>query len=201
MKFVTPQLKLGSVAIIGSSSNLRSRSYAKAIDQHDDVIRFNRAPVVGYEDIVGAKTTLRATNIHVFKNVPIAFQDKNFIKNLRNERILFLGYEALSQNEIDKHTDKSCSVYSYDYTSLEAIKAECGYKQEASPTVGCITIMLCLVSGIKPSLFGFDTDPKDGSRTHYWESRPPPGPCHDVSYEKQFIIDLINKSKVNDRDG
>ncbi|HMC01220.1 MAG TPA: glycosyltransferase family 29 protein [Flavobacteriaceae bacterium] len=201
LKFINPELNLESVAIVGSSGSLCEKHYSDIINEHHDVIRFNRAPVTGYEHIVGSKTTLRAANVHVFRNQPVAskqfeHQEPNFIKNLRNEKILYLGHSRLTMTEIKNNTNESCDVFIFDYKKLPAVKNECKYMQNTSPTVGCIAIMLCLVSGITPSLFGFDVVLQDNTRTHYWENRSPAGPCHNVDYEKKFIKELVKNKKV-----
>lgn len=48
-----------SIAVVGSSGNLRYRRRGPAIDAHDVIVRVNNAPTVGYEDDVGGETTIR----------------------------------------------------------------------------------------------------------------------------------------------
>lgn len=49
-------------AVVGSSLRLRGAGHGAAIDKHDIIIRFNRAPTKGYEADVGSRTTLRLQN-------------------------------------------------------------------------------------------------------------------------------------------
>ena len=90
----SPDLSLGKkVAVIGSSANLLGSNKGEIIDSYDEVIRFNRAPTLKFENDVGSRTTLRVANSHVFANLPIqsrgfSNQPQNFIKNLKNTRIL-----------------------------------------------------------------------------------------------------------------
>ena len=58
------------VCVVGSSGSLLDASLGSLIDSYDDVVRFNRAPTDGYEDIVGSKTTLRVVNSHVIQCFP-----------------------------------------------------------------------------------------------------------------------------------
>lgn len=51
-----------SCAVVGSSGALGKYKYGKLIDKFGTVFRFNRAPTIGYEDIVGSKTTFRIQN-------------------------------------------------------------------------------------------------------------------------------------------
>jgi len=49
---------LGTCALVGSGRNLLGKGRGQEIDQHDSVIRFLDAPVLGYEADVGNRTTL-----------------------------------------------------------------------------------------------------------------------------------------------
>ena len=56
-------LPFNTCAVVGSNGNIENnKNYGKDIDTHDVVIRFNDAPTVGYESVVGAKTTIRIQN-------------------------------------------------------------------------------------------------------------------------------------------
>lgn len=51
-----------SCALVGSSAELIGSDLGSKIDEHDIVVRLNRAPVKGFEHDVGSFTTLRYTN-------------------------------------------------------------------------------------------------------------------------------------------
>ena len=55
-------LRFGTCAVVGSSGSLMLDRFGGEIDAHDVVIRFNSAPVLGYEEIAGSKTTVRLLN-------------------------------------------------------------------------------------------------------------------------------------------
>jgi len=59
---VMKRYKFRSCAIIGNSGNLLNGRYSTVIDRHDIVLRLNQAPVAGYEDHVGGRTTFRLLN-------------------------------------------------------------------------------------------------------------------------------------------
>merc|ERR550532_1210855 len=50
----------GKCALVGSSGRLLDHKYGAEIDKADIVMRFNYAPVQGYEQYVGSKTTILA---------------------------------------------------------------------------------------------------------------------------------------------
>ena len=50
---------LGSCAVVGSGGQLRGSGYGRIIDGHTSIIRFNQAPIVGFEADVGSRTSVR----------------------------------------------------------------------------------------------------------------------------------------------
>eukprot|EP00927_Polykrikos_kofoidii_P039598 TRINITY_DN3395_c0_g1_i1.p1 TRINITY_DN3395_c0_g1~~TRINITY_DN3395_c0_g1_i1.p1 ORF type:complete len:433 (+),score=30.33 TRINITY_DN3395_c0_g1_i1:172-1299(+) len=54
-----PATRGSSCALVASSGALLKRNYGKEIDAHPFVVRFNDAPVTGYEASVGSKFSLR----------------------------------------------------------------------------------------------------------------------------------------------
>lgn len=57
-----PKRAFGTCAVISSSPSMLDSQYGEDIDKHDVVIRFNMAKTVGYEDDVGARTSLMLAN-------------------------------------------------------------------------------------------------------------------------------------------
>ncbi|XP_043936746.1 CMP-N-acetylneuraminate-beta-galactosamide-alpha-2,3-sialyltransferase 4 [Protopterus annectens] len=53
------KLSCRTCVVVGNGNTLRNSSLGKLINQHDIVIRLNDAPVKGYEQDVGNKTTMR----------------------------------------------------------------------------------------------------------------------------------------------
>ena len=51
-------------ALVGSSGSLLQDRYGNEIDNHDLVLRFNNAPVAGFEPIAGKRTSIRLINSH-----------------------------------------------------------------------------------------------------------------------------------------
>lgn len=198
LQHVSPNLILSdSVAIIGSSGSLRNSNYGNIIDNHKDIARFNRAPVISHEKAVGSKTTIRITNNHVFYGVPIkgfSAQPTDFVKNIRNTNILFCGPDMPSQAIKTKYTHESNNLFVFDYKQINATKGPFGLRQ--LPTVGTLFIMLCVKAGIKPFIYGFDVYTEKYAGTHYWEQRPPIGPVHHYGQEKKLLKELSEQNKI-----
>lgn len=57
-----PMRTFKTCAVVGSSGLLLAREAGPEVDAHDAVIRFNRAPALGFEAFVGRRTTLRLVN-------------------------------------------------------------------------------------------------------------------------------------------
>jgi len=195
LPFIAPELKISeNVAIVGSAGKLRNSSNGNLIDQFEDVVRFNRAPVKGYESDVGSKTTLRVANNHVFNNNdsdPTIWtsQPRYFIKNLRNTRILYFAPDYAPWFDKDDNIHSSIDAYVFNYAATGDMKKVISYQSDRNLTVGMGFITLCLLAGIKPHLFGFSINSLD-PRDHYWEKRPEASKTHSVSEEKKILTQL-----------
>ena len=198
--YVSPELVFDEkVVIIGSSGNLKGSNFGAEIDSYDEVIRFNRAPIKGHECDVGSKTTLRVVNNHVFDNIDIrnrgfTNQPSNFIRDLRNSKILYIGPDLGPWNRREKNTDISNKLFLFHYQNMKKIMKETKFVSPKNLSVGAATVSLCILSGLKPRLVGFDI--AGGPRTHYWEERPPAGKCHSPTDEHRWLSVLAKQNKI-----
>ena len=182
------------IAIVGSSGTLARNPSGTQIDQHDYVVRFNRAPVEGYEELAGSKENLRVVNNHVFNNnkedpTKWTKQPPNFVKDLRNKKLLYFAADIAPLLNYEDNAHESCIIYRVIYEKLESIKKELNLDLDSMFSVGVGFICLCIASGARPHLYGFDSE-QDTHRDHYWETRPSAGPCHNVSREKEILKEL-----------
>ena len=63
-------------------------------------------------------------------------------------------------------------------------------------SVGFTTILICVISGIKPTLFGFDMSEDMSARSHYWETPGKSGKWHDLNIEHEIIKKFIHNKFV-----
>jgi len=200
LKYITPDLAMrDSIAIVGSSGCLLGKNHGQLINSYEEVVRFNRAPTQGYEEVCGSKTTLRVSNNHVFfGHKPKQFyenQPPDFIKNLRDTKILFIGPdEKIAKAQKNTFTHPTNTLYTFRHVNANDVRKE--FKYPSPPSVGLIFVFLTIMAGLKPTLFGFDTNLEDSSRTHYWEKRCPAGPMHRPDNEKKFLNQLAESGQI-----
>jgi hypothetical protein len=192
VKGIIPQLNISkNVCIVGSSSNVLKKDYAKLIDSFDEVIRFNRAPTKGYENEVGSKCTLRIVNHHTFVNARPDYKrftkkgnPQDFVKKLRGQNVIVGNGNAKGRWENrHKHLHSSCDGYFIHGSVYHRLKKNWQIKRQCS--IGLIGIWVCIINGIVPHVFGFGVG--EGDATHYWEKRSPKTPCHNFSREREVL--------------
>jgi len=117
------------------------------------------------------------------------------MKDLRNERILYIAPDTNPWNNRGTNTHSSNELFLFNYGAVPHLKSELGLDSEKQLTVGAITVGLCALAGIVPTLAGFDLQP--APRTHYWENRPEnPGATHGISVEQAWLCRLKNDGKI-----
>jgi hypothetical protein len=197
---VSPKLELSdSVAIVCSSGKLLNKEYGKLIDSFGDVIRFNRAPTTGYEKYVGSKTTLRVINNHVFNGLVLDIkkwpnQPANFVKKLKNKKILYTAPDYGPWNNRKNLVDESCSCYLFDYSATENLKKKYEHDSKEYLTVGLCAILALIDSQVEVHVFGFDLETSE--RSHYFEKRPNMSEGHDVTPEQKTMKNLIKNGTI-----
>jgi len=211
--YVEPVLEVDdNICIVASSINLLNNKYGKEIDGFDDVARFNRAPTEGFEEHVGAKTTVRIANNHVFGNIPHAGwsnkgQPTNFIKNQKNTKIVRIGPHPfkMSIEHARMHIDETSTAY---VVSFKDVVHQMRYAKESwvgssplrshfIPSIGIAFVWMCVESDIIPHLFGFGVDEPPENATHYWEKdKVKAGPCHRYSVERDMLREMEVNKKV-----
>jgi len=189
-----------SCAIVGSSGNLLNNKFGNEIDNHDFVIRFNQARVVGYEKYVGSKTSLRVINAHIpaaingdmnnfnenaevfSKWSPDIFselKEKNYLcKTDVNIDIVSKLYPDIIFNKISHHTT------SFLLSKISPI-----------PTCGFLALAISLANFDKITCYGFDQ--YKGDSDHYYQEvkKYDRGGVHNLSMEQMFLS-FLHDNKI-----
>lgn len=194
LEHIQPNLKISeNVAVIGSSYTLLENKYGEEIDSFDDVIRFNRAPIEGYEEHVGSKTTVRAANIHVFTGRPpdsrfnIKTQNPKFIKNEENCKVICIQKVSNPKQFIHK------TSVPYFMESLSFLNKK--YNLGKDPTIGFKMLYILISNNFKPTLYGFGIN-EDDNPTHYWEKLKHKSTYHNLGKERKIIKKWVEEGKV-----
>ncbi|XP_007252402.3 beta-galactoside alpha-2,6-sialyltransferase 1 [Astyanax mexicanus] len=104
-------------AVVTSAGALRGSSLGKDIDSHDAVIRFNSAPMKGYERDVGKKTTVRIVNSQL-----VVSEKKKFFQDPRYRTgVLIIWDPAPYSRDLDewyKHHDYNFHEHYHEYRKV-----------------------------------------------------------------------------------
>jgi len=211
--YTEPTLEVDdNICIVASSANLLDNKSGREIDEFDDVVRFNRAPTDGFEEHVGAKTTVRIANNHVFANIPhtgwsAEGQPTNFMRDQENIKVVRIGPGTKFSLQIARkyHLHPTSSPY---IGSFNDIVHQMRYAKENwigtnplrsdfIPSVGIAFVWMCVESDITPHLFGFGVDEPPENATHYWEKdKVKAGFTHRYSVEREMLREMESNKKV-----
>jgi hypothetical protein len=207
----SPSLELrNNLAIIGSGKKILSQRYGEKIDSYEYVIRFNAARVDEYKKFVGSKTTLRVLNNNSFecKKHSTHKEDCIFFSTLKNCKIAVISPFKFTKKDKSEHGNMLNNYYfcegkikkflicfyfiknfSIFFDLLKLV-----FKKNFS--VGFFTILICVSSGIKPSIFGFDIKENMSERAYYWRDNYPIGNIHNLAEEHRIIEKLLKKDLI-----
>ena len=182
-------LKGMNIAVVGSSYCLINKSNGKLIDSHDHVVRFNLAPINGYEKHVGFREDFRVIN-----NGQYYLWERT--REIHNSKIIFQNPRNITYGaDRDRYLHKSSTVYISDPKQVPLLKKKLDFKSSRIPSSGIYFVMMCVDSGIVPTLFGFDFE--NIPYQHYWEKESiPSGDATDIPYEKTFLTKLLAEGKI-----
>lgn len=198
--FIRPDLYLDEdVAVVGSANNLLHSKQGSEIDSHKEVIRFNRATTLGFEEDVGKKVTLRCINLHVLKASPdirgdIEQPGRNFIKELRNAKVLVdCEPKVLLQNS-DNLNESLEIFHSNRWVSQNSLD----WKIPIHMSMGCFIVSLLVQSGIISYCFGFgDRNDTENLTGHYgWNKPKEKSVCHNFQTEHQLLLKMESEGKI-----
>lgn len=186
-------LMIKSCAVVGSSSKLLEKEYGKEIDDHDYVIRFNRAPFLGYEKHVGKRTDARLIG-------------RNWIFQENNE-IMIHRYNSKKYMQVDIENDVNNDLYAFNILFMDDCDNNLRIfsKKRTTPSSGFMGVMMAMCLCNNVSLYGFWNPETDSEKEyHYYPDKSNNGKKkgtvgpHNFSEERNFYENIINKySRIN----
>jgi len=202
-----------SIAIVGNSGILLEREYAEEIDSNDIVIRCNLAPVKGFEEYTGTKTSIRMVSGKAFfgdepkRECPQ--YDDNFYSKLVDQNIIIKAnplYDAIKG--IIKHFNTSSYINYLDWENvIPTIESN---TKVHNPSLGFTAICLAKLLSDNISVFGFTFMGNKSAKHHYYGDTVVPGyeinkitrnengyyRNHDFSAEQKYIEFLQEQNLI-----
>lgn len=213
-----------SCAVVGNAPNLFNSGYGPIIDQHNYVFRMNNAPVEGYQQDVGTRTTFHyihswmpeirnygsetttILSIFAFYINPIEAQAnlKLLIKKLNEPTA---NHELVKDSRMPKNIldfQNSILIIHPDYheyvLSNWFIPEKGNFyrsRELVMPSTGFSTTILAMHLCDSIDLFGFGKPDSQGIWQHYFSKQSKPVPeKHKAEFQWKFIQDLKDKKIV-----
>lgn len=169
------------------------RPFADLVDRYDNVLRMNLFRTKGYEDIVGKKTTIIATNRQV---------GYNHVEKHEGADLWLLRTKAHTE-EIEKTyegqdhllvIDDSFRRKAFDVVDQkEKFKSIITYAEMGKTTLGACVVLKALIEGYRPVLVNFDF----GETGHYFNPSQNKGWVgHNWELEAAMMKYLASKGKI-----
>lgn len=200
--FVRPDLFLPNlITIVGSSKNILKKKNGKKIQKSKFIVRFNFAKTKGFEHHTGSKTNMMVLNNNTCEFIKEkSKQPKNLIISPMKLDKMY-SWQTKSKSNLKLHflEDKK---YQY-FLALKLIKHFyiflCLLKiliRRKTFSIGFCFILLCIISGIKSDIYGFDLEEDMTKRKHYYKKLKIGG-VHDLVAEHTILNRLKNHKLIN----
>jgi len=191
------------VCIIGSAPTALEEKRGSEIDTFENVVRFNRAPVVGYEEFVGTKTDFRFANRMVWRNIKEhKTEDGKILASFKNQIIIMdKDNNPFSVNHFYKIFHKSCAFMfiSRNNAVKKMLKNELPHIKfnGKNPTGGMAIISHFINKGYDVTIHGFGLDDNINKKVipHFYENKKVKT-SHDYNYEVNILNSLLKKGKI-----
>ncbi|TRY87562.1 hypothetical protein DNTS_014524 [Danionella cerebrum] len=165
-------------AVVGNSGNLLGSKYGLLIDNHEFVMRMNKAPIEGFEKDVGSRTTHRImypeTATHLDNSthlllLPFKTLDIQWVTSaLSDGSIKRTRFKVIDKLRADKN--KAMVMHPAFMYYVHNTWLHIG-SQRSYPSTGFLVLMFALHVCDEISVFGFGANTK-GTWHHYFESMP-----------------------------
>ncbi|XP_054446494.1 CMP-N-acetylneuraminate-beta-galactosamide-alpha-2,3-sialyltransferase 1 [Pteronotus mesoamericanus] len=192
-------------AVVGNSGNLRESSYGSQIDNHDFVLRMNKAPTAGFEVDVGSKTTHHLLYPESFRElaenvsmvlVPFKTLDLEWVVSATTTGTISHTYVPVPA----KIKVKKDRILIYHPAFIKYVFDSWLQGHGRYPSTGILSVIFSLHICDEVDLYGFGADSK-GNWHHYWENNPSAGAfrktgVHDGDFESVVTATLASINKI-----
>ncbi|XP_074058626.1 CMP-N-acetylneuraminate-beta-galactosamide-alpha-2,3-sialyltransferase 1 [Macrotis lagotis] len=192
-------------AVVGNSGNLKQSHYGRDIDNHDFVLRMNRAPTAGFEADVGRKTTHHLVYPESFRDlaenvsmilIPFKTMDLQWLISAMTKGTINFTYVPVPR----KIQVKREKVLIYHPAFIKYVFDSWLQGHGRYPSTGILSVILSLHLCDEVDLYGFGADSK-GNWHHYWENNPSAGAfrktgVHDGDFESNVTSILASLNKI-----
>ena len=178
--------------LIGNSSSTLGQGFGSYIDEFENVVRFNRFGIEGYEEDLGKKCThwVLGYKLAVGKTHFKDYFNNKKLNKIREKTIglkqaLILTINKDEENKIDNIKRK---------VNIDVVYKNFPKPFGSKPTTGFLAMKYLLEYFPQLTLVGFDF----GKSNHYWGNHgiaDVPGK-HEWGKEKDYIYDLVGQNKI-----
>lgn len=175
------------IIIVGNGSSLLDKQNGELINSFENVVRFNRYAIEGFEKNVGTKTDILFTVLRI-NNLK-----ENLLKVKYNEIYFYYRYDnqlAWYQEYLNYYKDSKTYIKKFKESEvcenmLKGIKI--------IPSSGLVAILNFINIYGKVCITGFDWWEKE--KNHYCDNDAR-SPVHNPQIEKQIIYNLKDQNKI-----
>lgn len=185
------------IIIVGNGSSVLDKENGELINSFENVVRFNKYIIDGFEKNVGTKTNIW------FTVLPISFYKKNWRLKVKYDEVYF----CYRFNQDIKWYEQYVDYYKNTKTSVKKIKESDVYKDikqseiyknilkgvRIAPSTGLAAILNLINIYGKVYITGFDWWERE--KNHYYDNSVRAA-VHNPQIEKQIIYNLKDQNKI-----
>lgn len=177
--------QFSSTAVVGNSGSLLGSEFGDQIDDHECIIRFNNAPIEGYEKDVGKKTTFRIS----IGTLNYRSGSEKLIKTYRRSLQPKMDFKRGSFKE-DYHY-----IFTDDFISwIQELKS--GEKKSRYVcSSGFIGVIFSFLVSEKISLYGFNLPLDNNHDYQYYSDVEYSEKAHNFELEHKIYNSFVEKDK------
>ncbi|XP_012328385.2 lactosylceramide alpha-2,3-sialyltransferase isoform X2 [Aotus nancymaae] len=205
--------------VIGSGGILHGLELGHTLNQFDVVIRLNSAPVEGYSEHVGNKTTIRMTYPEGAPLSDLEYYSNDLFVAVLFKSVDFSWLQAMVKNETlvaekiplqPKHFRILNPVIiketAFDILQYSEPQSRFWGRDKNVPTIGVIAVVLATHLCDEVSLAGFGYDlSQPRTPLHYFDNQCMAAmnfqTMHNVTTETKFLLKLVKEGVVKDLSG